>query len=197
MTAEPVRAFVAIRPPEPVLDAIAARTADLEIPHGRKTTRDQWHVTLQFLGKADVDAVAAGLRGIDVGPHEVQLSSVGPLPPQRRSKYLVSYLFDREGESWSRALRGAVSERLRPLGFEPDHRERAKPGTLWPHLTLARMKAAMQIQRRCELVPPFYAVGPGSIGPPWTVSAIVVYESRLRPTGAEYVARATIPLVGG
>jgi 2'-5' RNA ligase len=213
VTAEPVRAFVAIRPPESVLDAIAARTAQLVLPHGRLTTRDQWHVTLQFLGKADVDAVTNALTGIDVGPRDVQLSGVGSLPPERRSKYLVSYLSESSfpPNLWTEAVKGhwpfelrdAVAARLRPLGFEPDERDRG-PRRVWPHLTLARMKASVQIAQQVrrkrstmyssELVPPFDVIGEKPIGEPWTVDEIVVYESRLRSTGAEYSARARIPL---
>jgi hypothetical protein len=37
-------------------------------------------------------------------------------------------------------------------------------------------------------------VGSEPIGEPWTVDEIVVYESQLRSTGAEYAARARIPL---
>ena len=197
MTAEPVRAFVAIRPPESVLDAIAARTAQLVLPHGRLTTRDQWHVTLQFLGKADVDAVRDALTGIDVGPKEVRLSGGGSLPPERRSKFLVSYLSERgdfppnlrtEAVSgkWAFSLRDAVAARLRPLGFEPE-RDRG-PRRVWPHLTLARLKASVRMEELASVV------GQESIGEPWTVDEIVVYESQLRSTGAEYVARARIPL---
>ena len=185
MTAEPVRAFVAIRPPESVLDAIAARTARLVLPHGRLTTRDQWHVTLQFLGKADVDAVGDALTDIDVGAKEVRLSGAGSLPPERRSKYLVAYLFDADG--WVFGLRDAVAERLLPLGFEPDHRDRGAQ-RLWPHLTLARLKAATRMEDLAA------GVGSEPIGEPWTVDEIVVYESQLRSTGAEYAARARIPL---
>ena len=60
------RAFVAVRLPDAVLDAVAHRLAELSVP-GRRTTRDQWHLTLQFLGDdADVDAVVAALDGLDV-----------------------------------------------------------------------------------------------------------------------------------
>ena len=44
------RAFVAICPPPPVLDAVEARTAAVDIPGARRTPREQWHITVQFLG---------------------------------------------------------------------------------------------------------------------------------------------------
>ena len=73
------RAFVAVSPPDAVLDAVAARAAGVTIP-GRPTTRDQWHVTLQFLGnRADVDAVAAALIGLDAERGTARLGGAGAL----------------------------------------------------------------------------------------------------------------------
>ena len=59
------RAFVAVRLPGAVLDAVHQRVSALDLA-GRRTTRDQWHLTLQFLGDdVDIDAVA-GLFGLVV-----------------------------------------------------------------------------------------------------------------------------------
>ena len=56
------RAFVAICPPDAVLDAIAARVASVPHANARMTARDQWHITLQFLGDdADIDAIETAL----------------------------------------------------------------------------------------------------------------------------------------
>ena len=56
------RAFVAVVPPASVLDAVARATAGIDVASVRRTTRAQWHVTLQFLGDVgDVDAVASAL----------------------------------------------------------------------------------------------------------------------------------------
>jgi 2'-5' RNA ligase len=54
------RLFVAVRPPPPVL----ARIAELPMPDEagvRWVRRDQWHVTLRFLGDAGIDEVSAAL----------------------------------------------------------------------------------------------------------------------------------------
>jgi 2'-5' RNA ligase len=64
------RAFVAIRPPRPVLDAIEARVNWPAMFRGRATARDQWHLTVQFLGNdADLAAVATAfeLAPLDLG----------------------------------------------------------------------------------------------------------------------------------
>ena len=69
------RAFVAVVPPPPVLDAIEAATAGLELPGLRRTTRAQWHLTMQFLG--DVVALAVVAHA---------LAALSSLPSARRRK---------------------------------------------------------------------------------------------------------------
>src|SRR4051794_16312682 len=47
-----MRLFVAVWPPEDVLDAIAALDRP-DTPSVRWTGREQWHITLRFLGEVD------------------------------------------------------------------------------------------------------------------------------------------------
>ena len=75
-----VRAFVAIVPPSGVLDDIADTMTSLALPDVRTTTRPQWHVTLQFLGDADVDAVAGASRDLRVASGVVRLGGAGAFP---------------------------------------------------------------------------------------------------------------------
>src|SRR5215210_1263063 len=69
------RLFVAVSPPEEVLDRIAA----LDRPEAagvRWTDRGQWHVTLRFLGRVDdVTAAAEALAGVRAAP---AVASLGP-----------------------------------------------------------------------------------------------------------------------
>jgi RNA 2',3'-cyclic 3'-phosphodiesterase len=57
------RLFVALWPPAEVLDQIEALPRQ-DRPGVRWTTRDQWHVTLRFLGSADVEVVEPALRAL-------------------------------------------------------------------------------------------------------------------------------------
>jgi 2'-5' RNA ligase len=167
------RAFVAVRPPDDVLDAIR-----VEIPDARLTTRDQWHVTLQFLGnRAEVDAIGHALEGIDVPAGEVQLRGLGAFPsPKRAAVVWIRVVSERDvcGE-----LAAEVGRRLRPLGHEPEDRP------FHAHLTVARLKTPRDLRP---------LRGDEAFGRPWLVDEVVVYESRLRRSGAEYVPRAAIPL---
>ncbi|HJV08482.1 MAG TPA: 2'-5' RNA ligase family protein, partial [Acidimicrobiales bacterium] len=61
------RLFVAVWPPDDVLDLVAA----LERPDvaGLRWTRpDQWHVTLRFLGETELAPVVAALGHVDAPP---------------------------------------------------------------------------------------------------------------------------------
>jgi RNA 2',3'-cyclic 3'-phosphodiesterase len=174
------RAFVAVRLPEPVLDAIAGCLDDLTLP-GRATTREQWHLTLQFLGDdADLEAVAGALDGLEVAGGRARISGAGAFPDERRARVL--WLGLAEGTAVVTRLAGAVATRLAPLGHAPD------PRPFRPHLTLARYRAPTDVH---DLVG---ALGREQVGPAWDLDAVTVYESRRRPDGADYVARATIPL---
>ena len=61
-----MRLFVAVRPNEAVLDAVAG-LARPERPGVRWTTQPQWHVTLRFLGGVD-----EGTTETDYDPEEQQ-----------------------------------------------------------------------------------------------------------------------------
>jgi RNA 2',3'-cyclic 3'-phosphodiesterase len=63
-----VRLFVAVRPPDEVLDVLAGLRR-VERQGVRWTTRDQWHVTLRFLGvAAALDEATLAACSAEAGP---------------------------------------------------------------------------------------------------------------------------------
>jgi RNA 2',3'-cyclic 3'-phosphodiesterase len=177
------RAFVAIRPPTEVLDAIEARIASSSISGGRPTSRDQWHLTVQFLGNdVDLGAVATAfeLEPLHLGAGEMHLGGADALGNRRRARILALKLH--EGAVWVRELAARVERRLAPLGLVRDVREEK----FLPHLTLARFRAPTDLRTLCA------AIGPEPVGGAWRVDKVVLYESMLRPQGARHVARAHI-----
>jgi 2'-5' RNA ligase len=176
------RAFVAVELPAAVLDAVEQRTAGITVP-GRRATRDQWHLTLQFLGnRADVDAVTRALVGIDVAPFGARLGCAGAFP--RAARGTVLWLGVTDGTEWLARLADAVMERTEPLGYERDERPYR------PHLTLARCRAPTDLRETIA------ALGDDPVGPAWRVDAVTVFESRTQPDGARHAPRAVIPLPG-
>jgi RNA 2',3'-cyclic 3'-phosphodiesterase len=174
------RAFVAVRLPDVVLDAVAERVASVSVP-GRCTTRDQWHVTLQFLGDhAEVDAVVAALEGIDASGGRAQLGGAGAFPDTTRARVL--WLGFADGTSVLERVAAAVVERTAVLGHEADTRP------FRPHLTLARFRDPTDVRGAIA------TFGDEPVGPAWNVDAIAVYESERFADGARYTERARIRL---
>ena len=162
------RAFVAIKPPESVLDAVEAFVGGLDLRAAKRTTRSQWHITVQFLGNhADVDAVIGALSGLQTRPSSIQLAGSGGV------KTVVS--LGAAPLDWLRSLAAEVEERLAPLGHELEYRR------FRPHLTLARGRRLPH-------------VGDDPVGEPWLVESLLVFESQTKPSGAVHIARAEIPL---
>jgi RNA 2',3'-cyclic 3'-phosphodiesterase len=176
------RAFVAVVPPDDVLDAVDAATAGIDVPStARRTTRPQWHLTLQFLGnRVDFGAVGGALAALAVQRGTVCLGGAGAFPSERRGRVL--WLGVCEGDALLAQLAASVGALLAPIGYPPEQRP------YHSHLTLARLKAPG------DLRPVVGALGPAPVGRPWTVEEVVLFESKVRRTGAEYTPRAHFPL---
>jgi RNA 2',3'-cyclic 3'-phosphodiesterase len=176
------RGFVAVVPPDDVLDAIDAATSGIEVPStARLMTRPQWHLTLQFLGnRVDFDAVAGALEGLAVRPGSVCFGAAGAFPNERRGRIL--WLGTCEGDAWLAQLAASVGALLTPVGYPPEDRP------YHAHLTLARLK------RPTDLRPVVAALGPGPVGQAWTADEVVLFQSKTGRRGAEYTVRGRFPL---
>lgn len=179
------RAFVAVVPPTGVLDAVDAVLASVrdDVEGARWTRREQWHLTLQFLGnRVDLDAVTEALGSLAVGAGTVRLGGAGGFPSERRGRVL--WLGVTEGAALLAQLAAAVGALLGPIGYEPE----ARP--FHAHLTLARLA------RPGDLRAVVGELGPDPVGPAWVAREVVLFESLLRREGARYEPVAVLPLVG-
>jgi 2'-5' RNA ligase len=176
------RGFLAVVPPDDVLDAVDAVASRIELPStARRMARPQWHLTLQFLGnRVDFDAVGGALEALAVRRGTVALGSAGAFPSERRGRIL--WLGVNEGDALLSQLAAAVGALLEPVGSPPEERQ------YHAHLTLARLKAP------ADLRPVVAELGSAAVGRPWTADEVVLFQSKTRSTGAEYIARARFPL---
>jgi 2'-5' RNA ligase len=158
-----VRLFVAVTPPDSVLDLIASLPRPAH-PNVRWTTRGQWHVTLRFLGEVDdpervVDALEAaslaGPRDVGLGPTVVALG-----------RHVVCVPVSGVDE-----LAAGVVDATRDIGRPPDDRPYAG------HLTLARIKQGSARQ-----------LAGAAIEATWHATSLVLMHSHLHPKGARYEA---------
>ncbi len=66
------RFFIAVWPSAEVIDALE-RLVRPDEPGVRWTTRDQWHITLRFLGAVDPGPAGDALRAVSAAPADVTL----------------------------------------------------------------------------------------------------------------------------
>jgi RNA 2',3'-cyclic 3'-phosphodiesterase len=120
-----MRLFVGVRPPDRVLDALD-RLARPERPGVRWTRRDQWHVTLRFLGEvADPDPVIAALASAPLPRSEARM---GPRVEALSRQVVCLPVAGLDG------LARAIEDATAGFGRPPDDRP------FRGHLTLARVR---------------------------------------------------------
>lgn len=175
---------MAVRPPEEVLAAVerAVAPARRSMVGPRWASRDQWHLTLQFLGPVEALDPLVGalsvLRGR--GSFDFRLGGGGAFPTLRRAR--VIWIGATEGAEGMCELAAAVGVGLAPLGYEADR------GRFRPHVTVARLRTPGDVHPAVE------ALGADPVGPGWTVGEVLLYESRLSPKGSTYRVLECIPL---
>lgn len=166
------RLFVAVWLPPEVLD----RLAELDRPEVaglRWTTRDQWHVTLRFVGPVpEVEPVAEALAGL---PAASPASAVlGPATGRFGQRILHVPVTGLD------AVAAGVVAATAGLGRAPEDRP------FHGHVTLARVVKQGKVDLR-----PLAGV---SVAGEWEVGAVCLVESRLSPAGARYEVLEEFPL---
>lgn len=165
------RLFVGLWPPDEVLDRIA------DLPHPaidglRWTTRDQWHVTLQFLG--DVSESEIGTRlGRERWVIKPFRLSLGPRTTLLGKDNLV---LPAQAPELNR-LASAVG---RATGVDRTNRFRG-------HLTLARARNRVPKERLAQLEGM-------RLDAEWRADRITLVRSTLAPGGARYETVGEYPL---
>ena len=167
------RLFVAVWPPEDVLDAVAALHRP-EVPGLRWTAPEQWHVTLRFLGRVEkVDEAVEALETVRAAP---AAAVAGPEVGRfgRRVLHVPVTGLDE--------VAAAVVSATAGVGEPPEDRPFAG------HLTLARVARGARVDLR--------ALAGQPVAGRWPVAEICLVESHLSPKGARYEVVTRFPLAG-
>lgn len=184
--AKPLRLFVAVEVPDPVKESVeeAFRPWREEFPEARWAPRENWHVTLKFLGRtwprlADwvPQRVEAAVR--DVEPFRTRITGVGGFPSPAKARVLWAGIDDEDGRASGLAARieGALLEEFP-----------AEKRAFHPHLTVARSDPPMRL-------PPEFAVTP-LVTEEWEAGHVVLFRSHLRRPATLYEPLARFPLGG-
>ncbi len=185
-----MRAFVAIEISDEVRAALVRAQQEL----GRCGAKVKWvepenvHLTLKFLG--DVDALmieqvkaamaesAGGSASLTAGgPFHFSVEGLGSFPPRRTPR--VVWAGVSAGADAAVRLQAGLEAALRPLGFE-------KERDFVPHLTIGRVKAPQGAERLVPAIKRHAHTRFGSC----SAAEMVLFESKLTPSGAVYAALA-------
>ncbi|MBP1633702.1 MAG: 2'-5' ligase [Acidobacteria bacterium] len=143
------------------------------------------HLTVRFLGETAPDRArdlaAAFAAPLAAPPFELRFSGVGTFPPRGPAR--VIWVGIEAGHEQLAAVHGEVEGRLRALGIAPEDRP------FRAHLTLGRVRTRLGPGAAKAIA------GTAAAGvPPCTARELTLFESRLSPHGATYVALARTPL---
>jgi 2'-5' RNA ligase len=184
--AKPLRLFVAVEVPEKVKDAIeeAFQPWREEFPRARWAPRENWHVTLKFLGRTwprladwvpqQVEAAASGVE-----PFHTRVTGVGGFPSPAKARVVWAGLDDENGRAAGLAasIEGGLLEEFP-----------AEKRVFHPHLTVARSDPPVKL-------PPEFAETP-LLTEGWEVDQVVLFRSQLRRPAPLYEPLARFPLGG-
>lgn len=181
-----MRAFIAVDLPEELRAELGRWQEKL-----RKSAREaRWvrpegiHLTLKFLGEipsAQVDQISNILSTLPrIAPFEIRFEGFGFFPHARRPRVLWVGI---EPCPPLETLAVQVDKSLETVGFASEQR------AFKPHLTLARFRVP---RPQPEIEKAISTDGPTVLGP-ITVREFFLFESILRPQGAEYRKLARFP----
>ena len=170
-----MRTFVAVFPPPEVRQALFRAARDVPASKAfRLIGPEKLHITLKFLGNvaendlSRVEQALEQLRGRHE-PFEVETSSIGAFPSERRARILWAGVG--EGSGPLRVVAQSVDDLLEPAGFGREHRPYV------PHLTLGRARG------------PGVKIEDTSVSPPtlrFSVSGVDLVESVPGEGGVTY-----------
>jgi 2'-5' RNA ligase len=185
-----LRLFVALDFPDPVRRALDELMARLKpICRGARWVRTEaMHTTLKFIGETDAkkfDAIRVALAPVrSAEAVEMHFRGVGFFPNERRPR--VAWCGVKATANLA-VLAQDIERALEPLGYARETRP------FVPHLTLARFSSPQGLE---EVVRAAEELKSYEFGAAREVE-FHLYESILKPSGAEYRRLATFPFLKG
>jgi len=187
-----LRAFLAIDPPEEILQAIGRIQGRLQrIIRGevRWVRPEAIHLTLKFFGDVPESAVKAiagvvGKAAAGVAPFSLEIGGAGVFPDQRRPRVL--WLGMNGDVPRLLSFQQELEVGLGAIGFPAEERP------FRPHLTLARIKSSRGLAGLERALEKGAEYGAGE----FTASGIGLLRSELTPRGAIYTTLEWFPFAG-
>lgn len=178
---EEIRAFIAIKIPEVIIDKITRVQNDLKKPDSRIgwVKPANIHITLKFLGNINpqqIDEIAyqIGRAKDQFDPFSVKIKGVGVFPNPKRPR--VIWIGAESENQTLKKVAQHIDRFVANVGFEPEKRD------FKAHLTLGRVKGMQGIEEVMRILEQHQKFSGGS----FTVDEIVLIQSELKPGGAVY-----------
>lgn len=177
------RIFIGINISEQARTKIAEYSKDLrnQFPDVKAgwVQPESFHLTLKFFGEVQIEQlplIADSTANVAkrFTPFSLATGKTGVFPNGRNPRVIWLGITDLESRT-DKIARDLASE-SKNLGFEPDFR------TYFPHLTIARLRDSV---RSAELVK--IHLGEEIEPVEFRVSEIIIFESKLKSTGSEYI----------
>lgn len=184
-----MRLFVALDIPDTVRESLAKLARQLReiCPAARWVRIEGAHVTLKFIGETPPDRaeiIRSALHEVPApGPIGLHFAGLGYFPDSRRPRAFWAGV---DVNPELRALAASVEARLEPLGIPRETR------AFSPHITLARFKSPKGLDPLRAAVE---KLGVPEFGRT-TAREFHLYQSVLKPGGAEYTRLASYPIYG-
>lgn len=185
-----MRLFVALDLPEDVRLALRDLLAQLRptCRSARWVRPEAMHITLKFIGETGpkkLDSIRAALVPVHSDrPVEMRFRGLGFFPNERRPRVIWCGV---EASKNLAQLAASVESALEPLGIAPELR------AFVPHLTLARIQSPEGINKLVQAANELKSNDCGSA----RETEFHLFESILKPSGAEYKRLASYPFVKG
>jgi 2'-5' RNA ligase len=150
------------------------------------------HITLFFVGWVELSKIDSIKKEVEIGvkeikPFSIRLGKLGVFPQYHSVRGKPDFVQPRvvwlgiKGDQQELVrLQKQVSERLVEVGFKEEKRK-------WiPHLTIGRVKKEAKYRPKKELGRQLKKIEVAEFGEESRVDRVVVYESKLLPSGSEY-----------
>lgn len=193
---ETQRLFIAITLPEPVKDEVARTQSELRraVPGNfiRWTKREQFHLTMRFLGNVEVartEALVSAVREacLVFAPMRLRAEGLGFFPNAKFPR--VMWVGVRDAEEYLQKLHLLID-----AAVEEFTHEKPEPRFVG-HVTLARIQNIRP--REAELLSRTSASISDRFFGEWNADKLEIIRSELSSAGAKYQTLAEIPFGGG
>lgn len=157
------RLFLALDLPGSITVELA-RILSRPVPGLRSVAADQMHVTLHFIGAAEIDAVIKAVQSVKSAPFTLSIEQVGKFPAKGKANVLWAGV---AGNVALVELQNSIGRALAASGFTLESRPYC------PHVTLARCGDRVP----AEVADDFLNRQPGLSFPPFMVTGFGLYSS--------------------